>query len=611
MIVTVYKDIYTKNNGHYIDAVELLNYIKNGRWKEKIHLLRQCDDKSEKSRHKNNLPSICFSGKFKERSDKGIEEHSGLVILDFDHVENLKEFKNEISKDPYTFAAFISPSGDGLKVLIKIPNSIEEHESYYIALIDKYPTLDRTSRNISRVCFASFDPDLFLNENSLLFDTKGKIEKRVETKITYEAQQTDYKKLQIACDMIRNANDGEKHHALIKASRLVGGFIAGGLVEEYEAIRLLEIEINKKDIIDYKAAFNTIQDGIDFGKKEPIIENNYKERIQKIIKEDIIIENTPAKDVVYCVDVADKIRYTYEHGTARGDTTHFEILDNHFRFKRGEISVMHGMGNHGKSTMLYQLCLIKSVKTGIKWGVFSPENMPVEEFYKDLIHAYIGKSTEPYHGNQMSKEELENGIKFINDHFYLIYPEDEAPTPEYINFRFRELLIKHKIDGCIIDPYNQLDNDITKHGGREDQYLSIFLTSCKRFAVEFNLFYFIIAHPNGKRIKNKENNYECPDVYDLAGGAMWFHKCDNVLVTYRPLFSTNKDCTIVHFISQKIKKQKLNGIPGTVTLNYNRYTGRYYENDISPLDGTMPMKIKEELPINTEFDFIPVEKIPF
>src|SRR5690606_27919893 len=116
---------------------------------------------------------ICFGGKFESRYDDKIIEHSGLVILDFDHVKNVPDSKAEICKDEYTFAAFISPSGDGLKVLVKIPPEIENHEKYYYGLIKKYPTLDTTSKNISRVCFASYDPELYLNENSKVFTDKG------------------------------------------------------------------------------------------------------------------------------------------------------------------------------------------------------------------------------------------------------------------------------------------------------------------------------------------------------------------------------------------------------------------------------------------------------
>jgi len=388
--------------------------------------------------------------------------------------------------------------------------------------------------------------------------------------------------LNIVCEMVRNATDGSKHHNLIKAARLAGGFIAGGYVEEYEAVRLLESEINRKSPDNFKLACKTIQDGIEYGKQQPIEKSEWKLAVEKAKKEDIIIEDEPAKDVILCKDVEDKIIYSYRHGTSRGETTYFDELDNIYRMKRGELTLFHGIPNHGKSAFVYQLALVKAAKDGIRWGIFSPENIPEEEFYKDLIHSYIGKSTEKHHYNVMSEDELRKGIDFVHEHFFLICPENDLPTIDYMNNRFRELIIKHRIDGCIIDPYNQMENDIMQKGGREDQYLSWFLTNAKRFAIEQNVFYYIITHPK-TGLKKDGGNYECPGVYHLSGGAMWYNKCDNIVCVHRPNFYTDPKDETVFIQSQKIKKQKINGMPGTIALKYDKYLGRYYQENISPL----------------------------
>lgn len=608
MIVTAFKDIFDKGNPIYRGVDVIFDAIKKGKYKAKIHQIRTSTDQEVKRNLKTSLVSICFSGQFKSRYDKEIIQHSGLVVLDFDHLDNLIQKKEEICKDIYTFAAFISPSGDGLKVLVKIPPNKENHEPHYLALLDKYPELDSTSKNLSRVCFISYDPEIYVNYDSEVWTKKGSIKTTENIVERRQAIQTDYKKLQAAADMIRNSINGEKHQNLIKASRLCGGFIAGGLIEEHEAVRILQHEINNKDIHNFKSACKTIADGIEYGKKEPIYEENYKTTYDKIISQEIIIEDEPAKDLILCADVKEKIIYTFENGTSRGETTHFPLIDKHFRHKRGEITLMHGIGNHGKSAMLMQLLLIKAIKDNYKYGVFSPENMPAEEFYKDLIHSYIGKSTEKHHDNQMTKLELEKAMDFVNDHFFLIYPE-KMPTPEYINHRFRELIIKHNIDGCVIDPYNQLDNDIMKKGGREDQYLSGFLTNCKKFAVEQDVFYYIIAHPKSG-IKRDGLDYECPNVFDLAGGAMWNNKCDNILVTHRPFYTSDKSNPSTYFKSQKIKKQKLNGVPGDVVLNYDYFSARFTQEDgFHPLQNSK--KESEYIQPNINFYEVDDDMTPF
>ena len=69
-------------------------------------------------------------------------------------------------------------------------------------------------------------------------------------------------------------------------------------------------------------------------------------------------------------------------------------------------------------------------------------------------------------------------MAFVNEHFFYIYPKDDAPTPDYMMKVFTETIIKYNIDGVVIDPFNQLDHD---RGGRDDIYLEKFYNKWKRF----------------------------------------------------------------------------------------------------------------------------------
>ena len=303
--------------------------------------------------------------------------------------------------------------------------------------------------------------------------------------------------------------------------------------------------------------------------------------IETISKKELIYEaidiSLPLTDVVYLDNVRDSMLLSFKTGRSQGETTHFELIDQHFRWKRGELTLMHGIMNQGKSTMVMQMCLMKAIFDGYKYAFFSPEQDPPDDFYDDLIHMYIGKSTQYGYNTQMTETEYIRGMNFVKEHFFYVYPENASPTPEYINARFIELIKKHKIDGCIIDPYNQLDNDIKKNGGREDLYLSSFLSQQKRLAQIHQIYMIIISHPKGNLSKNGNGDYEKPNIYDLSGGAMWSNKCDNVLCTYRPYYSSDYERRDVQFTSQKIKKQKLCGTPGTVELVFKRGSMRYSE----------------------------------
>jgi len=80
--------------------------------------------------------------------------------------------KEQMSKNKYVFSVFVSPSGNGLKVLVKIPADPDNHINYFNSLEKHFnsPYFDRTSKNISRVCYESYDPLIFINENSSVWD---------------------------------------------------------------------------------------------------------------------------------------------------------------------------------------------------------------------------------------------------------------------------------------------------------------------------------------------------------------------------------------------------------------------------------------------------------
>jgi len=76
--------------------------------------------------------------------------------------------------------------------------------------------------------------------------------------------------IQRAVTEIRNCPDGDKHNVLIKEAYTLGGHIAGGSIDENTAIHALKSAIDSRDCFDYKAAYVTIEKGIEKGKQEPI-----------------------------------------------------------------------------------------------------------------------------------------------------------------------------------------------------------------------------------------------------------------------------------------------------------------------------------------------------
>lgn len=174
--VTIFKNIKETETPFVRDITEILDRIKDGATKNLVKKIRVTKDKAERNELKKRLPAICFSGVFTKRNDNALKEHSGIVCLDFDGYEKKKlllEHKENLCKDPYVYSVFISPSGNGLKVLVKIPPIVENHINYFNSLQNYFesPYFDKMCKNVSRVCYESYDPLLYLNTNSNVWDT--------------------------------------------------------------------------------------------------------------------------------------------------------------------------------------------------------------------------------------------------------------------------------------------------------------------------------------------------------------------------------------------------------------------------------------------------------
>lgn len=155
---------------------EVFESIKTGDGiKDKIEQIRSLTDKSQRDKLKGTLPMVTFSGLFGEsRKKEHIAHYSELICIDIDNLKELQHKRIEIQADQFTYALFLSPSGNGLKVLIKVQGQKENHLLLFENIKKYYKNnfnveIDRSCKDISRGAFLSFDPEIFINSNSSVF----------------------------------------------------------------------------------------------------------------------------------------------------------------------------------------------------------------------------------------------------------------------------------------------------------------------------------------------------------------------------------------------------------------------------------------------------------
>lgn len=284
-------------------------------------------------------------------------------------------------------------------------------------------------------------------------------------------------------------------------------------------------------------------------------------------------------------DAKDSLVRQLRSGRDKGSTTFFSEVDKAWTWLKKELNLWSGYANEGKSLLFNQLALLKAINDGWKFAALCPENFPVEEFFDDLVQMFVGKPTDNKLPNHMSEQELIDALEFLENHFFIVYPEKNFNI-EHIHSKFKALIKRHGIDAVVVDPFNWLANR-QKAGQNRDQYITEMLSDMKRFANEQDVSYNLIAHQL-KPEKDGSGNYKKPDPYRIKGASDFMDKADNVLLVQRPFVATDYTNPLVEFTTAKIKKPKLVGKRGIVVpLLFDYKTMRYRQeiDNYCPLAG--------------------------
>lgn len=585
MTCTIFKNVFSKEPV-LITLETALNRIKIGKSKQRVLDIRLQIDKDRRNELKVNLPSVFFSGSFKGTESTDLLEHSNFIVLDFDDVttnpdiELVEQAKQELIKNKYIYACWISPSGNGLKGLVKVAEG-NKHEEHFTALQEEFKGLDKSGKNVNRHCFESYDENIYINNDSKVF-TKTK---KIETIIEVVKVESSSKVFQNILVWLSNKGDafvkGERNFFIFKLASACCRFG----INENEAYSLCKLSFANESSFSDRELLRTIKSAYksnasSFGTAEfsndVLIDKVSRKEIQtKEIDPDIYNVDIRPKDVIFGEDVKENALNLYRNGFEKLEGIGVDELDTYFKFKRGEISLLTGIGNYGKSSFLKWYLVMRILLHKEKFALFAPEDNPAEEFYHDMVEIILGMDCTPRNLNRPSENVYSDTYDFISKHLFYVYPKEIAPSPDYIKERFLELIIKEKISGCIIDPFNQMSNDYNSSGGRTDKYLETFLSDCSRFAQNNDVYFLIVAHPKLMK-KDATGSYPCPDVFDVADGAMWNNKMDNILVYHRPDHQTNPNSNICELHTKKIRRQKTVGKKGLINFALDRQTRRFY-----------------------------------
>lgn len=155
-----------------ISIFQFIESIKGNTYKQQIEALRAEPSEAEQKKLKQSLPAVTISGIFSHRRADRLITHSKIICLDFDALEAPEEFKGKVCALPFVLAAFISPRGNGCKVLVHIDGS--DHKGSFVSLRDRLKAetgqkVDESGKDVCRLCYVSHDPAAYLNPAAQLY----------------------------------------------------------------------------------------------------------------------------------------------------------------------------------------------------------------------------------------------------------------------------------------------------------------------------------------------------------------------------------------------------------------------------------------------------------
>ena len=151
--------------------LDAYRYITEPIAKERTEQLRAMTSQDEARRFKSQHFDYCtFSGLFKYRSSSQLIQHSGLICVDFDHVDDVTILKEQLLEHEYfdTILMFTSPSGNGVKWVVEAYLQGWEHSRFFKSMSNclkstGLPPVDSSGSDVARACFLSYDPEAYIH----------------------------------------------------------------------------------------------------------------------------------------------------------------------------------------------------------------------------------------------------------------------------------------------------------------------------------------------------------------------------------------------------------------------------------------------------------------
>lgn len=293
-----------------------------------------------------------------------------------------------------------------------------------------------------------------------------------------------------------------------------------------------------------------------------------RDAVRKMFEDDKI-QPAPLESIISSTEMEGDADQIYHHGYPSTLGIGWE-LDDHFRWLPGDMTVVTGIPNHGKSTWMNNVCVQLARQHNWRIGMYSPEKVRGGFLMTELAAMYIGEPSTGQHRMHIGK--WSEAKDFIREHFLFIKTSGINLTLSSLLSYGTDMVQRYGINLMVIDPWNYVETDIPI-GQPETVWLGQKLGIAAEWAKSNNVHLVIVAHPTKMPRDKNTQKYLVPNLYDISGSAHWSNKVDNGITVYRDVAKGVTDIYI-----QKVRWFFVGRAGGKVTMDFNPQIQRFTDH---------------------------------
>jgi twinkle protein len=278
----------------------------------------------------------------------------------------------------------------------------------------------------------------------------------------------------------------------------------------------------------------------------------------------------PPQGVITVVDQMEQLNELIMNGVPRFPGINLHGFSHFVRFEPGRLMVISGFPGAGKSSFADYVMMSLAVQQDWKAAVYSPEKYPMSLHYYELGQLLMGREMSR---KNFPPQAIERGLRFLRQNIFHI--SEECTSIEDIIATATQLVHQKGIRTLLIDPFNYIELPVLT-GANDTQKISHVLRQIVDFAHQYKVLVILVAHPKKPQTDGgRKGEPLMPSLYDIAGSADFYNKCDYGLILQRQRsdeYTKGTTLTWIHVL--KIRFRHLGQI-GKRAFGFDTTCGRF------------------------------------